>query len=406
MQNGMLQKNADRIIRAVLYEGYSLYPYRPSSIKNWQRWNFGVLYPASWTAANPGSDRSFFRMELLVCGPDDSDIDITIRFLHLATRVRNGQTWEDADERVVSQAKVWIGDVAKARLNRSFLFEGGQSGDRSQQPVQGEFDISAAPVAPGVFRLTLSVRNTTPSTTPTREESLLRSLASANAVLTIRRGSFVSQTDPPPELLELAAACENTGVWPVLLGEEPEHEAVLGTPVILPDYPQIAPESPGDLFDGTEIDEILTLRILTLTDLEKDEIRASDDKARQMLERAEALPPEHLMRLHGKIRTIEPESAWSAWDTMAPPNQEDTVRVNGSDLRKGDRVRLRPVKRADILDLAFAGKAAIIEAIERDMEDKVHLAVVLEDDPGRDLGEMRQAGHRFFFSLDEVEPIL
>jgi hypothetical protein len=73
-------------------------------------------------------------------------------------------------------------------------------------------------------------------------------------------------------------------------------------------------------------------------------------------------------------------------------------------LRKGDRVRLWPQKTADILDMALAGQIAIIEAIEEDFDNQLHLAVVLEDDPGRDLGMLRQPGHRFFFSPDEVEP--
>lgn len=81
------------------------------------------------------------------------------------------------------------------------------------------------------------------------------------------------------------------------------------------------------------------------------------------------------------------------------------VRVGGVDLKGGDRLRLMPRAGGDIFDLALAGRVAIIEAIEQDYDGKTHLAVVLEDDPGRDLGMLRQPGHRFFFSPDEVEPI-
>jgi hydrogenase maturation protease len=81
---------------------------------------------------------------------------------------------------------------------------------------------------------------------------------------------------------------------------------MLASPIILYDYPQIAPESPGDLFDGTEIDEILALRIMTMTDSEKLEMRNSDDRARKILERTEALPMEHLMKLHGTLRELRP----------------------------------------------------------------------------------------------------
>ena len=82
----------------------------------------------------------------------------------------------------------------------------------------------------------------------------------------------------------------------------------------------------------------------------------------------------------------------------------ESVRVFGVDLRVGDRVRLWPQKKADIIDMALTGKVAVIEAIEQDLEDQIQLAVVLDDDPGREFGMMRQPGHRFFFSLDEVEP--
>ncbi len=95
----------------------------------------------------------------------------------------------------------------------------------------------------------------------------------------------------------------------------------------------------------------------------------------------------------------------SAWDPFAEPPRIDSVRVFGVELRAGDRVRLWPQQRADILDMALAGRIAVIEAIEQDFEDQIHLAVVVEDDPGRDLGLMRQPGHRFFFSPQEVEPV-
>jgi hypothetical protein len=83
----------------------------------------------------------------------------------------------------------------------------------------------------------------------------------------------------------------------------------------------------------------------------------------------------------------------------------EQVEVGGARIKTGMRVRLRPRAGGDIFDLALAGQIAIIESIEQDYEDKVHLAVVLEDDPGQDLGMLRQPGHRFFFSPEEVEPL-
>jgi hypothetical protein len=182
---------------------------------------------------------------------------------------------------------------------------------------------------------------------------------------------------------------------------------MLGSPIILYDYPQVAPESSGDLFDGTEIDEILTLRILTLSDPEKQELRRSDPRARLLLERLESSVPEQLLKLHGVIRGMHAvqETPWSAWDTVdAKPLKK--AMVEGVELGKGDRVRLRPCSRADIFDTYLDGKTAIIEAVEEDFENRIQFAVIVEDDPGRDLGEMRQAGHRFFFSAEEIEPLV
>ncbi len=92
----------------------------------------------------------------------------------------------------------------------------------------------------------------------------------------------------------------------MLVGEQNTRQAMLSSPIILYDYPQIAPESPGSLFDGTEIDEILSLRIMTLTDQEKHEIRQSDDRAREILDRTEQLPEEQFMKLHGVLRSLQP----------------------------------------------------------------------------------------------------
>lgn len=94
-----------------------------------------------------------------------------------------------------------------------------------------------------------------------------------------------------------------------------------------------------------------------------------------------------------------------SWQLLEERAELESVRVGGVEVKQGDRVRLSPRRGGDIFDIALAGKTAIVEAIEQDYEDKVHLAVVLEDDPGRDLGMMRQPGHRFFFALEEVEPL-
>jgi hypothetical protein len=353
----------NRIARSVLYEGYLLYPYRPSALKNAKRWTFGTLYPEKQAAAEGGSDRSHFQAEVLYIGSP------TTRVLILARYLANGVETEIPIHTMVGEA-------------------------RRQTFPDGEISFASARVA-GALKLTIVLRN--------RSETA--ELTSAHAAISVSEGELVSLTDPPAQLAGEASKCVNEGVWPVLIGAPGARDTMLVSPIILPDYPEIAPESAGDLCDATEIEEILTLRILTLTDEEKAEVRASEERARQILERAESLPPEHLMKLHGTIRGLAPSGyePWSAWDTWANRAVPQTVQVGGIDLKAGDRVRLRPSKRADIFDTALDGRMAIIAGIEEDFENRIQVAVVVEDDPGRDLGEMRQTGHRFFFSPEEIE---
>ena len=340
----------EKVARAVLYEGYMLYPYTASSVKNQQRWNFGVLYP-------PAYDTSEMRTECLVEGA--GEIDIRVRFL-----VRDEECHVDLLRLSVPSSQT--SRVAHTRVSA----------------------VSAiVPEQAGLYKLTLHIQNLAPVQPSTREDALAHSMLSTHAILTVRGGAFVSLLDPPAEYQDAARQCRNQGLFPVLAGNAGERDTLLASPIILYDYPQVAPESPGDLFDATEIDEILTLRILTLSDAEKSEIRAGDRRAREILDRAESLPPEHLLKLHGALRGL------------TRPDREKSA----DGLQVGDKVRLRPRRGADILDIALAGKLATVEAIEEDFEGRPHLAVVIDDDPGRDLGMLRQPGHRFFFAPEEVE---
>lgn len=399
----------DKVAHAVLYEGYILYPYRPSALKNRQRWNFGVLYPESWTAARKGSDRSYFQMECLAIGGAQSRLDVTLRFLHIAERREGEQRWQEAVERRVPIRDLSFDVIASSPHRETFWFPKTVSEPNyRQEALEGEVEIRATPVQRATFRISITVRNTTAVEKSTRDEALLHSFGSAHAVLVMRSGEFVSQTDPPDSLREAVAACDNVGVWPVLVGEEGVRDAMFGSPIILSDYPRIAAESAGDLFDGTEIDEILSLRILTMTDAEKDEMRQSDERARDILHRLESNPAEHLMQLHGAIRSMRSQTGidlWTPSNAWAEGSHITSTRISGVDVKKGDLVLLRPGKRADIFDTLLDGRTAVIDAIEQDYEGNIHIAVVIEDDPGRDLGELRQAGHRFFFSPSEIEPI-
>ena len=318
----------DQIAKAVLYEGYMLYPYRPSAIKNQQRWNFGVLYPEEYKEVKLGSEKCSMRVECLFAGSEGTKVSAAIRFLHLSGRstlFQSGRgilppTWQEAKEREVELPQRLVSDLSDG-LTRPFEFPtelratmlGHNDGDqalvvRQQEALGGTVELKIAAMKAGLFKVGVSVWNRTPLTDwqMPREETLLRSMASTHAVLQLEEGEFVSLLDPPDEVRELTTDCKNIGAWPVLVGDRRQRNTILASPIILYDYPQIAPESAGDLFDGTEIDEILSLRIMTLTDEEKQEIRNGDDRAREILERTNAMPAEQFLKLHGAVRGMRP----------------------------------------------------------------------------------------------------
>jgi hypothetical protein len=345
----MISRLVDRIAKAVLYEGYMLYPYRPSALKNRQRFNFGVLAPQDYCAASASGETSSLHAQFLLCAELNSELDIHVRFLHLASRdvgqflspvatfsktnlpeyglvpslETQGQlfqTWQEATEREFA-VRSSLQQLISAPLQRPFLFSGGEEivplGGaetgfvgilrRHQESIRGEVRVSAEHLVDGVFKLTLDVANLSRfagAGNLDRGAVLLHSLISTHAIAHCPVGNFVSLLEPPDDLQQVVSACQNRGVWPVLVGEDGDTHTLLASPIILYDYPQIAPESPGDLFDGGEIDEILSLRIMTMTDDEKREMRQSDERARQILERTENLPEEHLLKLHGVLRGL------------------------------------------------------------------------------------------------------
>ena len=442
----------DKIVQTVLYEGYNLYPYRPS-VKSRCRWTFGGLCPRAYSEAVDGTDAWNMQVQCLVQGKRDSALNVELRFLHLMQRTIgvlavpceelpvgndpvyeavdsfqfNGtryQTWQEAVERKVTIGPLSLGPLSCAAKVESFTVPASHALEplrgadgliaavvvRDQEAIEGSVDISAEPIEDSVFRLTVQVFNRTSQENAgvcSRDEAMMRSLAATHAVLSVREGRFFSLTDPPEALRNAAAACQSRGAWPVLVGSPGECDAMLASPIILYDNPQIASESPGDLFDGTEIDELLTLRIMTLTDEEKAVAGAIDERTHRLIERTESLACEQLAGMHGAIRLREPPASEPAndWDPFAQHTAIESIRVDDVELRPGDRVRLRPAVGGDIFDLALSGKTAMIESIEQDYEDQIHVAVTLDDDPGRDLGRARQPGHRFFFKPDEISPL-
>ena len=304
----------EQIAKAVLYEGYMLYPYRPSSVKNRQRFNFGVLYPEAYSDAQEGSEPCSMRTECLVRGNRETVVEARLRFLHLQIRAQRDSAlpdgWQEAVERHVCLPESKLDDLCERQLTQAFAFpvRSHPEDEFWQESVEGVADMSARELRENLFRVGLQVRNTTPlgSSTYSRDAALMHSIVSAHAVFGVRGGEFLSLLEPPEGMEDLAASCQNVGAWPVLVGDAGETDTLLASPIILYDYPQIAPESAGDLFDGTEIDEILSLRIMTLTDQEKEEMRQSDERARQILERIESMPAEEFMKLHGVVRTLRP----------------------------------------------------------------------------------------------------
>jgi hypothetical protein len=317
------------IADAVLYEGYLLWPYRRSATKNQRRWTFGGVYPRAHSEGRE-DDPWVMRAECLLEAGDDARVQVRVRFLHVVERgVLDGDepvdelvvgdrrhlAWEEAVEREVATPPLSVRAlmaghrepvaVPAGREEEALRDDGGARVGaivRSWEALAGAVEVDAERVGGAVTRIRVVIANETPWPGGEREAALQRTFCSTHAVLRATGGAFVSQTDPPDELRAAAEACRNEHCWPVLVGEPGERQTVLASPIILEDHPRIAPESPGDLFDGGEIDQMLVLNILSLTDAEKAEMRDTDPRAREILERTEALGEEQLMALHGAIR--------------------------------------------------------------------------------------------------------
>jgi hydrogenase maturation protease len=345
------------IADAVLYEGYLLYPYRPSAVKNRQRWNFGVLYPKSYSESADSGDAWVMETECLVQGSSTAQVQVKVRCLQLVSRSigelvkpledlpSSGlyefhavdsltvgdqvfKAWQEAVAREISPPVLQVDNLARSLVRHAFQFHAERTFEplrdeasrivgvvvREKQLVSGVVEVSAERLGEDIFKIGVVTRNITAldAADPiSREDASMRSMLSTHTILGVENGQFVSLFDPPDSLSLFAARCQNSNAWPVLVGDDGSRDLMLSSPIILYDYPQIAPESPGDLFDGTEIDEILALRIMTMTDDEKREVRQSDPRGRELLERTETLPPEHLMKLHGALRSLRssPEKA-------------------------------------------------------------------------------------------------
>jgi hypothetical protein len=422
---------ARQIADAVLYEGYLLYPYRASARKNQIRWQWGVLVPPAYAAAGHG-EHAMSHSECLLEPGTDPVLHIRLRFLQLQHRSGGDGPVPEFDEAVEHEIDAVLsvtelldtGQVVPVTVPGGTETTDGVT--RERWPLHGEIRLSARVLEGpyGVIRLTIEVVNTAQWADPeaSRHLALRHSLIAAHTVLAVTDGEFISLLDPPEWAKPAAESCRNERTWPVMIGEEERRDVMLISPIILYDYPQIAPESAGELYDGTEIDEILTLRTMTLTDEEKAEARATDERARKLMDRVDSMPPEMLDKLHGAIRYLgetpgiqkepdpietitTPGTPW--WDPGADASvdpETDSVTIAGVEVAKGSRVLLKPgSRRADAQDMFLAGRTATVAAILLDVDGNTHVAVTIDDDPG---AEISAAHGRFrYFDPDELAPL-
>nr|WP_306970420.1 hypothetical protein [Streptomyces afghaniensis] len=330
---------------AVLYEGYLLYPYRRSSAKNRVRWQFGVLFPRDWVEADgpvvpgvSGSADSWYQQTeclLRIRQPGGASVRVRVRHLQMqrkqgeesregrhhaveSLRTADGATHLTFDEAVPREHEVeapldellqrgrTVPVVAPAGMDVEPLPAHAGRVVRHRDEVRADVTVTAERLSGDLCRLRVRTTNTGPAPAPgtARDAALRRALIATHTLIGGDGVEFLSLIDPPTDLRELARSSRNEFTFPVL-GDDDGH-ALLSAPIILPDHPRVAPESPGDLHDAAEIDEILTLRTMLLTDEEKREARATDPRAAAILDRVDTMPQEIFERLHGAVRSLTP----------------------------------------------------------------------------------------------------
>jgi hypothetical protein len=360
-----------QLVDSLLYEGYALYPYTPGATKNATPTPFGVVYPPTYAAECAGAfDHA--RLECAAVPDEGATFSATLRYL-----VSSGSRHQ-AEERRVELGPVPVGE------RDTVTFEGGRLTLRSG-PAAGD------PVA--VRCCVHNLRSIEPGAT--RAQALQHALLSVQLLVRIRGGRFRSP---------LEAAGRSVNTYPVLVGER--DDAVLGTTIVLPDHPQLAPESRGSLFDATEIEEALLLHVQALTDEERAEIEGADPAVREMVARAAAATPQDILALHGRVTVRDPVTTTPPSEPAGLPDPtagEADATVDGICYVRGARVILRPGIDADLHARLLEGRTATIERILIDLDGRVHLGVTIDDDPGQEL--LRETGRYLYFFPPEVEVI-
>ncbi len=422
---------ARTVADAVLYEGYLLYPYRASSEKNRSRWQFGVLGPPGAADRGLGEAESMTLHTLLTDVTEGSSLTVHLRFLQLQHRqvydgkgravpslrvgARSELTWDEAVEQEVAVTSTL--STGARTIEHPVHVDGGEEREtlaaggsvvRRRWPLEAVVTLSTEPH--GRFTLLrLQVRNDHPLRPSTKDDATRTSLLGAHVLVGAERCAFASVVDPPSDAREIVDAVRQDRCWPFLAGEEGETDLLLGSPIILYDHPEVAAESAGALFDATEIDEILTLRVMTMTDAEKAEARATDPRAAAIIDRCDTMTPADLQQMHGILRDPHgpPGTGDAPWwdpasDASLSPGS-DAVVVDGVAVSRGSLVRVHPSRRADAQDLFFADQVARVRAVLDDVDGGTHVALVLEDDPAADLHDWY--GRYFYFAPDEIEPL-
>jgi hypothetical protein len=359
----------EELLGTLLFEGYALYPYTPGATKNATPTPFGIVYPPAYAQAVP-STFDKLRMQGIARAAGDAVLTGEVRFLEGA-----GGGHQAVPRRLDAPGRTLADLAGEAHVEP---FESGG--------LTGRVRMSADDLGEGRWRVMLCVHNTTPVTEGLdRAGALARSLLSTHPVLTLDGGRF----DSPLEARDV----ESVNTFPVLATDA--DDALLGAAIVLPDHPRLAPESRGDLFDGTEIEEALLLHVLALSDDEREAIAAADPTVREMVARAAAATPEDVMALHGRTTLSDPAPP------HAQPPGEREVEIDGVTYRLGAKAVLRLGDRTDPYDRILDGRMATIERIYYDYENKLYFGVTVDDDPGQQL--MRDTGRFHFFFLGELE---
>ncbi len=425
---------ARAVADAVLYEGYLLYPYRGTSSKNQSRWQFGVLGPPGAADAGLGEDDTL-AAQFLVDGA--RELNLVVRFLQLqhrraerevadgvyqpvdelATAGGSWLTWDEAVEcersfgPVALDGRPWTLSVTADAGTDIEVLDGGRL-VRQRWEVRGVLTV-ASEADGDLCRVSVRVGNVGDGAVD-KNDSIARSMIGTHLIAELEGGQFVSLLEPPPAAADAVSRCSQHRCFPVLAGPPGTRDLLLISPIILYDHPEVAEQSDTALYDCTEIDEILTLRVMTMTDEEKAQARATDPRAARIIDQCDAMSPEAMARLHGvlrdphEIRGLVPEIPEGVdwWDPLADNAvrpEIDAVLVNGTRVARGSRVRLRPRRNADAQDIFVSGRTARVTSVHEDVEGNKHVGVVVDDDPAADLHDWY--GRYLYFSPDEIEPV-